>query len=226
MMDSHAAWRKFLKMTIRTTGSPIFWCLGTIRAAVSWRRLATRVTLLGLGSLTVLSVEAATISVQADKPGHRISPTLWGIFFEDINLSADGGIYPELVRNRSFEDGEQLESWNFRSTSIGKSEAAIDTSRPLNPLNLRSLRIKLDGTASLINEGYWGMNIVKGDGYTLKLAARATDGFNEPIAVKILRAGKELANGEIKGVTEDWKYYTLDLTAAGSDPKAVLQINL
>ena len=57
----------------------------------------------------------AKITVQVNKPGHIISPTLFGIFFEDINLSADGGIYPELVRNRSFEDADTLQNWKFVS---------------------------------------------------------------------------------------------------------------
>ena len=48
----------------------------------------------------------AKITIQVDKPGHSVAPDLFGIFFEDINLSADGGLYPELVRNRSFEDAE------------------------------------------------------------------------------------------------------------------------
>ena len=87
--------------------------------------------LLGLALLTVSSVGAATISVQADKPGHKIAPTLWGIFFEDINLSADGGIYPELVRNRSFEDGDKPEHWKLHSVNEGANEMAIDSSRPL-----------------------------------------------------------------------------------------------
>jgi len=183
---------------------------------------------IGLLGATAFNLVAAPakISVQADKPAHPVSSTLWGIFFEDINLSADGGIYPELVRNRSFEDGEQLENWNFSNASDGKSEATLDSSRSLNPLNRRSLRIKLDGAASLVNEGYWGMNIVKGDGYTLKLAARGTEGFSGPISVKIVAKGKELAGGEITGVTDEWNYYTLDLTATGSDPKAALRINL
>ena len=57
----------------------------------------------------------AKIMVEVGKPGHSISPTLFGIFFEDINLSADGGIYPELVRNRSFEDADTLQNWKFVS---------------------------------------------------------------------------------------------------------------
>ena len=59
------------------------------------------------------NAQPAKISVAVDQPGHKISPTLWGIFFEDINLSADGGIYPELVRNRSFEDSDKPEFWKL-----------------------------------------------------------------------------------------------------------------
>ncbi len=172
------------------------------------------------------SAAPARITVQVDQPGHAVSPTLWGIFFEDINLSADGGIYPELVRNRSFEDSEQPDNWKLVNTLEAKSEMRTDTSKPLNPLNRRSLRVKVDGATHLINEGYWGMNIVAGDRYALKLAARASDGFNGPIGVKVLAAGKELAGGEITGITGDWKYYTLDLTATGSDPQAALQIHV
>src|SRR3984957_3539039 len=69
----------------------------------------------------------ASLTVDVDKPGHAISPTLWGIFFEDINLSADGGIYPELVRNRSFEDADTPENWEFTSVGDGKSEASVIT---------------------------------------------------------------------------------------------------
>src|ERR1700677_986407 len=70
--------------------------------------------------------QTAKITVEPPHPAHAISPTLWGIFFEDINLSADGGIYPELVRNRSFEDADTLENWNFASVT-GKNEARIAT---------------------------------------------------------------------------------------------------
>src|SRR3954471_19773500 len=86
-----------------------------------------------MAALTSVQAHAAQISVSVDQPGHRISPTLWGIFFEDINNSADGGLYPELVRNRSFEDSDKLENWKFFSETSSKSTAAIDESAPLNP---------------------------------------------------------------------------------------------
>ena len=82
------------------------------------------VTLL-LGAIASAAFAApAKITVQVDRPGHPVSATLWGIFFEDINLSADGGIYPELVRNRSFEDSEQPESWKLINAPEGRTEMA------------------------------------------------------------------------------------------------------
>jgi alpha-L-arabinofuranosidase len=178
--------------------------------------------------LAAVSVDAqpARISVALDQPGHRIAPTLWGIFFEDINNSADGGIYPELVRNRSFEDSEKLDSWKFVPAVGTGSTAAVDESHPLNPFNRRSLRVRMDGSFSLENEGYWGISVLGGEGYTLRLAARATDGFTGPVTVKLLSTtGQALAAGSISALTGSWKYHTLDLTASGSDAKARLQLS-
>jgi hypothetical protein len=93
----------------------------------------------------------ATITVGADKPGRAVSPLLWGIFFEDINLSADGGIYPELVRNRSFEDAARPEYWRLLNATNSSSQMAIDVSKPLNPLNLHCLRVNVEGAFNLEN---------------------------------------------------------------------------
>jgi alpha-L-arabinofuranosidase len=170
----------------------------------------------------------AQITVDVAHPGHAISPTLWGIFFEDINMSADGGIYPEMVRNRSFEDADTLENWAFLSD--GKSEAAVITADvhgqppPLNPFNRKSLRVKVDGAFTLVNDGYWGMNIISGDSYTLKFAARG-EKFDGRLTVKILGAdGAMLASGNASGFGGRWQYHSLDLKAIGSDPKAKLEI--
>lgn len=176
------------------------------------------------------SAPFAKISVDAAHPSHNISPTLWGIFFEDINLSADGGIYPELVRNRSFEDADKPQFWKF-SSADGKSEATISTAdvhnQPpaLNVFNRKSLRIKADGAFTLANEGYWGMNFVSGDGYTLKFAARS-DKFSGKLTAKLLSAdGKVLASGEISKFDNHWSYRTLDLTPSISDPRGTLEIS-
>src|SRR5882762_7571181 len=156
--------------------------------------------LLGTAALSLVAAPAK-ITVAVDKPGHKVAPTLWGIFFEDINLSADGGIYPELVRNRSFEDGEQPENWKLVNAPGANCEMEVESTRPLNPLNRRHLRVKLNGQCFIANEGYWGMNFVKSDDYTLKLAARATDDFSGPLIVRVLSSsGNELAKGEISAL--------------------------
>jgi alpha-L-arabinofuranosidase len=167
----------------------------------------------------------ATITVTADQFGHKVSPLLWGIFFEDINLSADGGIYPELVRNRSFEDSDQPDFWKLSNDAGGNSTMAIDSSRPLNTFNLHCLRVNLNGGFTLENDSYWGMNIVKGDSYTFKTAARG-EGFSGALTVKLVNSsGAVLAGGEVSGVSHDWHYHTANLVAADSDPRAKLQIS-
>ncbi|MEY4386385.1 MAG: hypothetical protein RLY20_1668 [Verrucomicrobiota bacterium] len=173
-----------------------------------------------LAATLTSNAQPAKISIEAAHPAHDISPTLWGIFFEDINLSADGGIYPELVRNRSFEDAEKPADW-----SITGADASIDTSRPLNPFNRRSLRLNTTGAFTVSNEGYWGMNIVKGDGYTFKFAARS-DRFSGKLTIKLVgTSGTVLAIGEASGFGRDWKYQTVDLTATATDAKAKLEIS-
>ncbi len=175
----------------------------------------------------------AKIIVDVNKPGHPISPMLFGIFFEDINLAADGGIYPELVRNRSFEDADTLQNWKFVSADAGSTASIITADvqarppiPPLNPFNRKSLCIKAKGSFSLENDGYWGMNVVKGSSYSLRLAARTSDGFAAPLKVRLVSAeGNELASGEVKAFDDSWQYHSVSLKASGSDPKAHLEIS-
>ncbi|MBI5685942.1 MAG: DUF1080 domain-containing protein [Verrucomicrobia bacterium] len=182
--------------------------------------------------------QTATLTVEASKSGHKIAPTLWGIFFEDINLSADGGIYPELVRNRSFEDFEkesrddtegekkkELLFWSVRTNGNATASVAIDDSQPLNPFNRRSLRWDINGATSIVNEGYYGMGIKAGADYRLSLAARATNGFSGALDVTIEgQSGQSLAKGKIEGIGGGWKTFTLDLKATGTDAQARLVI--
>src|SRR5215469_11488503 len=115
------------------------------------------VKLKGLIASAVVAITAAAnaqtgkISVDVAHPGHPISPMLWGIFFEDINLSADGGIYPELVRNRSFEDSDRPQFWKLS----GDGTMAVEFSNPLNDLNRHYLEVRASGSFSVRNDGYW-----------------------------------------------------------------------
>src|SRR4051812_28179596 len=96
------------------------------------------------------AVAITAISVDLNQPGKPISPDLFGIFFEDINYSADGGLYAELVQNRSFEyeATEQstwgpLTGWEFVQRGGGAGDLWVDSSRPIHPNNPRCALIRI-----------------------------------------------------------------------------------
>lgn len=182
----------------------------------------------------VLPLSGKTVvTIEVDKPGHAISPNLFGIFFEDINLSADGGLYPELVRNRSFEDAETLRHWTFKSDD-GKSNASVVTANlqarqpvpPLNAFNRKSALVKVNGSFLLQNEGYFGMNVVKGEQYILRLASRIGNGNVSSLQIRLVgQNGIELAKGTLKAAAVAWASDSLTLTAVEGDPKAHLELS-
>jgi alpha-L-arabinofuranosidase len=194
------------------------------------------VLLFSLLSASVLPAEGprqAAISVAVDQPGVKISPMLYGIFFEDINLSADGGIYPELVRNRSFEDSAKPEHWKLVCEGKAKAEMAIDTDRSRGQFDRRSLRLRVlpdsEGQVALVNEGYWGMAVTKGEQYELSVIARTGEGFDGPIAFNLESAdGKKTYTKCLVGyMGADWIVCPkLTVTACETDPKARLAIRV
>jgi len=166
----------------------------------------------------------STITVSVDKPGIKVSPTLWGIFFEDINLSADGGLYAELVRNRSFEDSDQPESWTSKAGAV----IAVDSDKPMSAKNPHSLKVTVSGNdgGGVANSGYYGMSVIKGDTYNLSVNARGAADFSGPLTVTLEGAdGTVCATGQINGLTPEWKHYGISLKAAATDPKARLVIS-
>src|ERR1044071_5451055 len=94
--------------------------------------------------------------VYADKPVASVSPTMWGVFFEDINFGADGGLYAELVKNRSFEFPTAMMGWRENRSNYQKGRFLI-INKSDNTANSRFARITInnaDGNYSLSNEGF------------------------------------------------------------------------
>ena len=124
--------------------------------------------------------EPAVLSVDAAHPGAAISPSMYGIFFEDINFGADGGLYPELVKNRSFEFQEPLTGWHeilgVNSTGLDphKGELGIHTENPLNASNPHYLSVKVYAPGySFYNTGYRGMGVAAGAEYRFSAYVRS-----------------------------------------------------
>jgi len=177
-----------------------------------------------------LHAEGASIAVEVDKPGHAISPVLYGIFFEDINCSADGGIYAEMVRNRSFEDSDKPEWWEAVGNGMVNCELAVDSTQPVSPKNPHSLRVTIGqtggGRAGVANYGYWGMSVTKGQTYELGLSARVGHGFTGPLSVSLESLGGVVyAEATLRHVASDWSRYTCSLKPNATDPKARLVIS-
>jgi alpha-L-arabinofuranosidase len=187
------------------------------------------VAALSLAAAAPLRAAPATLRVEVDKPGHAISPTLYGIFFEDINCSADGGIYSEMVRNRSFEDSDKPDWWEAVGKGPVNFELAVEYTQPVSPKNPHSLRVAIgkpgNGRAGVANNGFWGMALTKGQPYELSLFARGGEGFAGPLTVSLEGSdGTVYAQQSIRSLTPDWKRYQLTLKANATDPKARLAI--
>jgi alpha-L-arabinofuranosidase len=108
-----------------------------------------------------LSAVAANVTIQFNKPGAIVSPTLYGAFFEDINRAGDGGLYAEMVQNRSFEDNSALIAWTLLTNSNAEVTASLDKSRPLSKNNPTSLEIQIVKTGGervcVVNQGFKGI---------------------------------------------------------------------
>src|SRR5215218_673744 len=106
------------------------------------------------------AAQVRSITVQVDRPGAAIPRTLFGLFFEDINFGADGGLYPERVKNRSFEFPEPLMSWKKSASPDAQGEYAIRTDRPASPTNPHYLRLtSRAGRYGVTNDGFRGVSV-------------------------------------------------------------------
>ena len=118
--------------------------------------------LITVGTKTFAKEPIITVNVQ--KPVAQVQPTMWGIFFEDINFAADGGIYAELVKNRSFEFTKPLMGWKITKDD-NLTDVLVINQDEVNPANPRFIRVKLaegEKPVILTNEGFRGMGVKKG----------------------------------------------------------------
>jgi alpha-L-arabinofuranosidase len=200
--------------------------------------------------------ESATLTVDVDKPGIAVSPTLYGIFFEEINRAGDGGIYAEMIQNRSFEDADFPVAWSPVKSGDAEATISLDKSKPLNAKNPTSLKLEITkiaagARAGVANDGFkgvaqrppgqpdkwrakWdeavaksasGIAVTAGKEYDLSLYSAAQN-FSGPLDVTIEKQdGTVLASGEVSGIGEDWKKFTLALKASASDTNARLVIS-
>ena len=204
----------------------------TIRTEKSFAsRLLALVCALALVAAQASSAAAqvAVITVQADRPGAAIPRTLFGLFFEDINFGADGGLYPERVKNRSFEFPDPLMGW--KRINPGDSKGALqvyDQSTDEDSPNSHYLRIKVDAPGKgfgVANEGFRGVGVEKGKEYTFSVTARGAGGAPAALRVEVEdEGGRTLGRTKVSGFTPQWKKYTATVRATDTHAKARLNL--
>jgi alpha-N-arabinofuranosidase len=195
------------------------------------KNLITKITLCGL-LLNGLYTNAQTnLEVDITNTVTKIQPTMYGVFFEDINFAADGGLYAEMIKNRSFEFEAPLMGWeqpNSDKHSFNKQSGIATTIKVLeNKTNPNFCRILIndDKGFSIINEGFRGMGIKKDAKYNLSLKAANHNGAIKKIIIQFIDKNKKvLGETSIVPTANDWKAYTAQFTATQTEAKAQLKI--
>ena len=177
------------------------------------------VTLLAACLLALpVSGAPAKLTVDVGKPGAAISPLLYGIFFEEINRGGDGGLYGELLQNRSFEDAATPEAW----TVGGAATLALDKAQPLNPRNPTALRVEFGGEGAVRNAGFKdaGLHLRAGVGYRLSLQVRGDVALTARLESS---AGAVLAQAPVAAGAQ-WAKVELTLTPSAADDRGRLAL--
>jgi len=184
-----------------------------------------------IATLAVAALASTTVSaqhqmtVQTKKLGAPIQPTMYGIFFEDINFGADGGLYAEMVENRSFEFPQRLMGWNtFGNVDIDDDEPAFERNPHYAELRNSGHRDKFTG---LENRGFFGMGLKKGMKYNFSVYARTADSNDAKIRVELIGSDNEvIAKHGIAIQGKSWKKYTTTLESPRTDAKGYMRVYL
>jgi len=173
--------------------------------------------------------QSKNFTVKANQVGATVQPTMWGVFFEDINMGADGGIYAELVKNRSFEFYKPLMGWTIQGKK-NEGDILVLNRQDLKSNNPRFLRVKVDnrakGDLGLTNEGFRGMGIKQGLRYDFSVMYKqAAPGIK--MHLELINSKNEIIGSGIFNPTqsgEGWKKQSVSFNATATEPKAKFNI--
>jgi alpha-N-arabinofuranosidase len=194
-----------------------------------WKSIAGLAVAGWLGGTTALASDDL-LTVAVDRPGPALNPAMWGIFFEDINYGGDGGLYPERVKNRSFEFTQPLMGWTEYAVGGAKGTLTVLDRDPLHPHNPHYLRITAEqpgDSYGAVNEGFFGIGVQAGAEFTFSVHARVPQGAAPALRVRVVDAdGRRLGQATLRGFTPQWGHYRRRLRVNATEPKARLQVCL
>jgi alpha-L-arabinofuranosidase len=177
-----------------------------------------------------VNAQKPVINVKAMQPVAEIQPTMWGVFFEDINMGADGGIYAELIKNRSFEFTKPLMGWKIERKKANEGDIVIQNRQGNQLANPRYIEVKaqnlVKGDLGMTNEGFKGMGIKQGLRYDFSVLMRQKTG-NIKLHVELLNhegkiIGETTLTPTISG--NDWKKQTVSFNATETEGKGKFRV--
>ena len=196
----------------------------------NFKTLLAVICILLFAYLNLSAQSKIDINVDVNKPGADIQPTMWGVFFEDINFAADGGIYAEMVKNRSFEFFKPMMGWvqpnSNRHSLNAKSGIATVIKEGGATSNKHFARIEVkdsDGYV-LINQGFRGMGVKENAKYNLTFKVRNSKGISAVNFQLIDPQGKSMGQAKVSVSTSEWEDYDASITANATEAKAKLKI--
>ena len=170
---------------------------------------------LGL-ALSGLLAAPARLTIHADRPTVKVSRTLYGLFFEEINCAGDGGLYAELVRNRGFEDSDKPDHW----VALEEASVTVDPS----PGGNRCVNVKGRIGSGIANRGYWGMHFQKGKRYVLNV--RTVAGYEGATLMATLRGAQGDAIGRATLPADKPGTHSVEIVPTRDDPAGRLDLTL
>ncbi|MGL1959219.1 MAG: carbohydrate binding domain-containing protein [Colwellia sp.] len=183
---------------------------------------------------SLMATENITVQINTTK-GYKISDQLVGAFYEDLSYAADGGLYAELIQNRSFDYSSAekktwtpLTSWTLVKTENKKGQLVYDMSSPIHPNNPTYAILKVgngDGYVGIENTGFDGIKIEKGKKYRFSIFARQLSNTPSNLIVQLInQQNKVIANGKTKTINQNWHQYEVELIANQTTNQAKLLV--
>ena len=170
---------------------------------------------------------SAALEIDVSKPGPEISRDFYGLMTEEINHSYDGGLYAELIQNRTFQDPagrgqpDERRGIPIHWSLIGEGTANLEMTDPVSSALPLSLRLELTGTrVGVANDGYWGVPIRPDVTYTASFYAKGGGGFAGPVTASLVldRGSAAVATAVTRPISGAWQKYTVTLKTSPSAP--------
>ena len=186
--------------------------------------MKAKLTFLVLITFWQVSFSQKTFVVDVNATGAKIQPDMYGVFFEDINFGADGGLYAELIKNRSFEFDQPFVGWTpFGDVTISDESPCFERNPHYASLNENGLR---RGTG-LENEGFRKIGFKQNDFYNFSFYARPKDGGIKKFRIELISSKEEIiGKGEISVSGNNWKKYTANIKSEVTDAKGKIRLVL